>query len=97
MAVEQRLVGLIADYFGIAPDKVTPTARFVEDLGGDSLDVVAIVIAIEKEYGISIPDAEDGRVSTVQDAADLIERYAGTTPCHVDDRLPDASGAGVGK
>jgi len=86
MSLDDRLVRLVSGHLGVNAAEVKPEARFAEDLRADSLDIVEVIIAIEREYGIAIPDAEDGGVSTVQDAAALIERYAGTTPCHVDER-----------
>ena len=52
---------------------MTPEASFLDDLGGDSLDVVELVMALEDEFGITIPDADVEKISTVQDAIRYVE------------------------
>jgi len=71
---EQRLIRVICDNLGVEPAEVKPTARFVEDLRADSLDVIVIVMALEDEFTIAITDDEGAKIVTVQDAANLIDR-----------------------
>jgi acyl carrier protein len=56
-------------------DEVTPQAKFVEDLGADSLDTVELVMALEEEFGIEIPDEEAEKIVTVKDAIDYIKSH----------------------
>jgi acyl carrier protein len=68
---------LIQEHLGVQPEKITPEARFAEDLGADSLDMVELVMAIEDDLGIEIPDHEAETISTVQTASDLIAAKCG--------------------
>ena len=58
---------------GVAPDQVVPDAKFIEDLGADSLDQVELVMALEEEFGADIPDEEAEKLTTVGDAIKYIE------------------------
>lgn len=69
----ERITQLIVDQFGVALDSVVPQARFIADLGADSLDVVELVMAIEDEFGIAIPDDAAETIHTVGDAIRYIE------------------------
>jgi len=71
-----RVKDLIADSLGVNPTEVKPEASFIDDLGADSLDIVELVMAIEKEFGIEIPDEDAEKISTVQDAVDYITNKA---------------------
>lgn len=73
MAVAERVKKIIADQLGVEPENVTPEATFVEDLGADSLDIVELVMALEEEFGIEIPDEEAEKIVNVQNAIDHIE------------------------
>jgi acyl carrier protein len=73
MAVEDKIKGLVAEQLGVAEDEVTPEASFTDDLGADSLDIVELVMAIEEEYGIEIPDDDAEKIQTIQDAITYIE------------------------
>lgn len=68
---------LIREHLGVEPDKITPEARFAEDLGADSLDMVELVMAIEDDLGIEIPDHKAETISTVKDATDLVASKCG--------------------
>ena len=72
-AIAERVIKIVIEHMGVYPDKVTPEASFLDDLGGDSLDVVELVMALEDEFGITIPDADAEKIDTVQDAI----RYVG--------------------
>ena len=71
--IEQRVKAIITEQLGVNPDQVTPEAKFIEDLGADSLDTVELVMALEEEFGLEILDAEAAKILTVQDAIRHIE------------------------
>lgn len=73
--VSDRLKAIIVDQFGVGEEEVTDIAKFVEELGADSLDVIEIVMAIEEEFNIEIPDNdfEDGQFATVGDLVTYVE------------------------
>jgi len=65
---ETKVKEIIINELGVEPEKVTPEASFVEDLGADSLDTVELVMAFEEEFGIEIPDEDAESLQTVGDA-----------------------------
>jgi acyl carrier protein len=65
---EDKVKEIIINELGVEPEKVTPEASFVEDLGADSLDTVELVMAFEEEFGIEIPDEDAENLQTVGDA-----------------------------
>ena len=67
MDKEQRIKEIIADQLGVEIDKLTPDAKFVEDLGADSLDVVELIMGFEEEFNIEIPDEDAEKIKTVGD------------------------------
>src|SRR6266568_893838 len=71
-AVEERVKKIIAEQLGVEEDDV-PDAKFVEDLGADSLDTVELVMAFEEAFDIEIPDDKAEKILTVQDAVDFIK------------------------
>jgi acyl carrier protein len=71
--VEQRVKDIIVDQLGVNPDQVTPEAKFIEDLGADSLDTVELVMALEEEFGQEIPDEEAEKLQSVGDVTKYIE------------------------
>ena len=73
MAVEDKIKTIVAEQLGVSVDEVTPEASFADDLGADSLDIVELVMAIEEEYGIEIPDDDAEKLQTVQDAITYVE------------------------
>ena len=75
--VEERVKEIICEQLGVEEDEVTPNAKFIEDLGADSLDTVELVMAFEEEFGIEIPDEEAEKISNVREAVDYIEQNAG--------------------
>lgn len=70
--VVQKVQDIIAESLGVKRNEVVPAASFIDDLNADSLDIVELVMTIEKEFDIEIPDDEAERIRTVQDAIDYI-------------------------
>ena len=66
---------IIIDELGVDPEKVTPAASFVDDLGADSLDTVELVMAFEEEFTIDIPDEDAEQMRTVGEAIAYIEKH----------------------
>ena len=73
--VEERVKEIICEQLGVEEDEVTPNAKFIEDLGADSLDTVELVMAFEEEFGIEIPDEDAENITTVQDAINYIDQH----------------------
>ena len=70
---QERLIEIIAKQLGVDEDNVTPDASFMEDLGADSLDTVELVMALEEEFDIEIPDSDAEKIQTVQDALSYLD------------------------
>jgi len=77
MSVPEKVKSIIAEQLGVKPEEVTPEAKFIDDLGADSLDTVELVMALEEEFGIEIPDEEAEKLVTVGDAVKYIGEKAG--------------------
>ena len=75
--IVRRVKDLIAESLGVKPSEVVAGASFIDDLGADSLDIVELVMAIEKEFNVEIPDEDAEKIATVQDAIDYIQNKAG--------------------
>ncbi|MDP6657502.1 MAG: acyl carrier protein [Nitrospinaceae bacterium] len=73
MSVEAKVKEIIVDQLGVDDKQVTATASFIDDLGADSLDTVELVMALEEEFDIEIPDEEAEKIAKVQDAIDYIK------------------------
>ncbi len=73
MNVFETLKEIIVEELDVTPEQVTPDARFQEDLGADSLDVVELIMKIEEKFGIEVPDTDAEKIRTVQDAVNYIE------------------------
>lgn len=71
--IEQRIKDIIVEQLGVTPEQVTPEAKFIEDLGADSLDTVELVMALEEEFGSEIPDEEAEKLTSVGDVIRYIE------------------------
>ena len=75
---QDKVRQIIADQLGVKKEEVTDSAKFVDDLGADSLDTVELVMALEEEFGIEIPDEEAEKLATVGDALKYIEEKSGS-------------------
>ncbi|MFA5974629.1 MAG: acyl carrier protein [Elusimicrobiota bacterium] len=73
--VEQRVKEIIVEQLGVDASEVTPQASFVNDLGADSLDTVELVMALEEEFDIEIPDEEAEKIQSVSQAVDYIKAH----------------------
>ncbi|MDD5504208.1 MAG: acyl carrier protein [Candidatus Omnitrophica bacterium] len=73
MAADEKVKAIIAEQLGVKPEEVTSDASFIDDLGADSLDTVELVMALEEEFGIEIPDEDAEKMSKVSDAVKYIE------------------------
>ena len=71
-SIETRVKDIIVDQLGVNADQVTPAAKFVEDLGADSLDTVELVMAFEEEFEIEVPDEEAEKLQSVGDVVTYI-------------------------
>jgi acyl carrier protein len=74
--VADRVKKIIVDQLGVEEETVTPEASFVDDLGADSLDTVELVMALEEEFGIEIPDEDAEKITRVKEAIEYIEKHA---------------------
>lgn len=72
-SIEQRVKDIIVEQLGVNADQVTAEAKFIEDLGADSLDIVELVMALEEEFGNEIPDEQAEKLLTVGDVVKYIE------------------------
>ena len=66
---------IIVDELGVDENEVTPNARFIDDLGADSLDTVELVMRFEEEFGIEIPDEDAEKIQSVRDAYNYIDQH----------------------
>ena len=74
--IAEKVTAIIVDKLGISADQVTPEASFTNDLGADSLDTVELIMEFEKQFNITIPDEESGKINTVGDAISYIDNNA---------------------
>jgi acyl carrier protein len=72
--VSQRVIDIVAEQLGVDKEKVTPETSFVNDLGADSLDTVELVMELEEEFDINIPDDAAEKIQTVSQAIEFIEK-----------------------
>jgi acyl carrier protein len=74
MSIEDKVKKIIVEKLSVDLDEVVPEASFVDDLGADSLDLVELIMSMEEEFDIEIPDEDAEKLVTVQDALDYIEK-----------------------
>jgi acyl carrier protein len=74
MTVTEKVKEMIVEQLGVSESEVAPEAKFIDDLGADSLDIVELIMALEDVYGIEIPDEDAEKMETVGDAIKYIEQ-----------------------
>ena len=77
ISIEDKVRSIIVDQLGVESDKVTADAKFIEDLGADSLDTVELVMAFEENFDIEVPDEEAEKLQSVADVVAYIEKVQG--------------------
>ena len=77
MAVEEKMIDIIVEQLSVDREQVVPGASFVDDLGADSLDLVELIMAMEEEFDVEIPDEEAEKIVTVQNAIDFVAKIQG--------------------
>ncbi|MGH9417765.1 MAG: acyl carrier protein [Terriglobales bacterium] len=77
-SIEVKVRQIVVEKLGVGEDEVTPQAKFVEDLGADSLDLVELVMEFETVFDIQIPDEDTDKIRSVQDAINYIQDKAGS-------------------
>ena len=76
-SIEEKVRSIIVEQLGVESDKVTADAKFIEDLGADSLDTVELVMAFEENFDIEVPDEEAEKLQSVADVVAYIEKVKG--------------------
>ncbi|RIL06976.1 MAG: acyl carrier protein [Proteobacteria bacterium] len=76
MGLEDRVTEIIVEQLGVSKEEVVPEASFIDDLGADSLDIVELVMAMEEEFDIEIPDEDAEKIQTIADAISYIRERA---------------------
>ena len=76
-SIEEKVRSIIVEQLGVESDKVTADAKFIEDLGADSLDTVELVMAFEENFDIEVPDEEAEKLQCVADVVAYIEKVQG--------------------
>lgn len=71
--ISERIVSIIVEQLGVSKEEVVPQASFIEDLGADSLDIVELIMALEEEYDMEIPDEDAEKIQTVQDVISYVQ------------------------
>jgi acyl carrier protein len=74
--LDPRLKTIISEQLGVDEDRVVPTASFADDLDADSLDLVELIMSIEEEFGVEIPDEEAEKIATVSDAMTYLQTHS---------------------
>lgn len=80
MALNDKIKGIIAEQLGVKKEEVNDNSKFIDDLGADSLDTVELVMALEEEFGIEIPDEDAEKMATVGAAIKYIEEKSNKQP-----------------
>ena len=75
MAIAEKVKQMIVEQLGVSESEVKSEAKFIDDLGADSLDIVELIMALEDEYGLEIPDEDAEKMETVGDAIRYIEEH----------------------
>ncbi|WP_446008545.1 acyl carrier protein [Candidatus Electrothrix sp.] len=77
MAVAEKMNDIIEEQLSVDKEKIVPGASFVDDLGADSLDLVELIMAMEEEFDVEIPDEDAEKIVTIQDAIDYVGKIQG--------------------
>ena len=77
MTIEEKMVDIIVEQLSVDKEKVVVGASFVDDLGADSLDLVELIMAMEEEFDVEIPDEDAEKIASVQDAIDYVNKIQG--------------------
>jgi acyl carrier protein len=72
----ERLKKIVAEQLGVDESKIVPSARFTDDLNADSLDLVEMIMSLEEEFGVEIPDEDAEKIVSVQDAITYIDEHS---------------------
>jgi acyl carrier protein len=73
--IEAKVKKIIVEQLGVEEAEINPEAKFIDDLGADSLDTVELVMALEEEFGVEIPDEDAEKITTVKDAMSYITTH----------------------
>ncbi len=73
MSIEERVKGIISEQLGVKKEEIKQESSFIDDLGADSLDTVEVVMALEEEFGVEIPDEDAEKITLVSEAVKYIE------------------------
>ncbi len=73
MSMQPKVTKIIEEQLGVDPERVKPEASFIDDLGADSLDIVELVMAMEEEFDLEIPDEDAEKLRTVNDVVKYLE------------------------
>jgi acyl carrier protein len=82
-SVQDRVIEIVASQLGVSKEKITPETSFINDLGADSLDTVELVMELEEEFEINIPDDAAEKIQTVGQAVEFIEKHQASGPSGV--------------
>lgn len=74
--IQERVTDIVVEQLGLERDKVRPESKFIDDLGADSLDTVELVMALEEEFDIEIPDEQAEKITTLKEAIAYVEQHA---------------------
>jgi acyl carrier protein len=74
MSLEDRIAEIIVEQLGVSREEISPDASFIEDLGADSLDIVELVMAMEEEFDVEIPDDDAARIERIRDAVAYLKQ-----------------------
>jgi acyl carrier protein len=78
MGLEDRVSAIIVEQLGVTKEELAPRASFIDDLGADSLDIVELVMAMEEEFDIEIPDDDAEKIQTIEDVVSYVKAKIGT-------------------
>ncbi|MCA9527804.1 MAG: acyl carrier protein [Myxococcales bacterium] len=76
-SIEKKVIQIIAQQLDVSEEEVVPEASFIDDMGADSLDLVELVMAMEEEFNVEIPDGDAENIRTVQDAINYVQQSKG--------------------